>query len=226
MSRFPTVQQVHSVPSSQVRSDVPSDWYRPVVQSWRRWNVHGNDHRPDGWGILHLSYDQTSSGVTVELVPLPEWASGVLREAASRTDVLVLPRAVRDGRGAYRSADLPVVKLLRAAGVDADWAHQAPDRTFLAEYGVKEDALVIGLFVTQALGQESVVEVTRWLLGRIRQMLTGRTPSKDGPPVVVELVRLTVQGDRLDLERLRVTGKDEGIVNVVAPLLRGDPPPR
>jgi hypothetical protein len=176
--------------------------------------------------MLYMGYDRASSGVTVESVPLPEWASAVLPEAAGRADVLVLPRAVRDGRGEYRSADLPVVKVLRAAGVDADWAHQGPERTFVAEYGVKEDALVIGLFITQALGEESVVEVTRWLLGRIRQMLTGRTPSKDDSPVVIELVRLTVQGDRMDFERLRVTGKDEGIMNAVAPLLRGDPPPR
>ncbi len=173
-----------------------------------------------------MTYDQAVSGATVESVPLPDWASGVLAEAAGRADVVVLPRGVRDGRGEYRSADLPVVKALRAAGINADWAHQGPERTFVAEYGVKEDAFVIGLFVTQALGEESVVVVTRWLLSRIRQMLTGRTPSKDGPPVVVELVRLTVQGDRMDFERLRVTGKDEGIVNAVAPLLRGDPPPR
>jgi hypothetical protein len=96
--------------------------------------------------------------VTVESVPLPDWASGVLAEAAGRADVLVLPRAVRDGRGEYRSTDLPVVKALRAAGVDADWAHQGPERTFVSEYGVKEDALVIALFVTQALGEESVVK--------------------------------------------------------------------
>lgn len=174
-----------------------------------------------------MSYDQPSSSVTVESVPLPEWAGSVLPEAAGRADVLVLPRAVRDGRGEYRSTDLPVVKALRAAGVHADWAHQGPERTFVAEYGVKDDALVIGLFVTQALGEESVVEVARWLLGRIRQILAGRTPSKDDPPVTVELVRLTVQGDRMDFERLRVTGKDEErIVNAVAPLLRGDSPPR
>jgi hypothetical protein len=128
--------------------------------------------------ILHMSHDQAGSGVTVESVPLPEWASGVLPEAAGRAAVLVLPRAVRDGRGEYRSADLPVVKVLRAAGVDADWAHQGSERTFVAEYGVKEDALVIGLFVTQALGEESVVEVTRWLLGRIRQMLSPRQANR------------------------------------------------
>jgi hypothetical protein len=29
---------------------------------------------------------------------------------------LALPREVRDGRGQYRSIDLPVVKMLRAAG--------------------------------------------------------------------------------------------------------------
>jgi hypothetical protein len=70
------------------------------------------------------------------------------------------------------------------------------------------------------------VEVARWLLGRIRYMLGGRSPSKGGPPVVVEVARLTMQGDRTAFEWLRVTGKDERIVDAVRPLLRGDPPPR
>lgn len=170
--------------------------------------------------------DQTSSGVTIEQVPPPMWARGVLAKATGQAELLILPRGVRDGRAEYRSIDLPVVKMLRAAGVDAAWAHRGSERTFEAEYGVKEDALAISLFVTQALGEASVVEVARWLLGRIRYMLGGRPPSKGGPPVVVEVARLTMQGDRTDFEWLRVTGKDERIVDAVRPLLRGDPPPR
>jgi hypothetical protein len=121
-----------------------------------------------------------SDQVTVERMPLPTWANGLLATVASQADLLVLPRGVREGRGEYRSFDLPVVKMLRAAGVDAAWAHEGPERTFVAEYGAKEEALAISLFVTQALGEASVVEVARWLLGRIRQMLGGRPPSNSG----------------------------------------------
>jgi hypothetical protein len=35
-----------------------------------------------------------------------------------------------------------------------------------------------------------------------------------------------MRGDRTDFEWLRVTGKDERIVDAVKPLLRGDPPPK
>ena len=167
-----------------------------------------------------------SDQVTVERVSLPAWADDVLAKAANQADLLVLPRGVREGHGEYRSIDLPVVKILRAAGVDAAWAHQGPERTFDAEYGVKEEALAISLFVTQALGEASVVEVARWLLGRIREMFAGRPAGEGGPKVVVEVARLTMQGDRTDFEWLRVTGKDERIVDAVKPLLRGDPPPQ
>jgi hypothetical protein len=170
--------------------------------------------------------DQTRSEVTIDQVLPPTWANDVLAKATGQAELLILPRGMRDGRGEYRSIDLSVVKMLRAGGVDAAWAHQGPERTFGAEYGVKEDALAISLFVTRALGEASVVEVARWLLGRVRQMLGGRPSSEGGPPVVVEVARLTMQGDRTDFEWLRVTGKDERIVEAVRPLLRGDPPPQ
>jgi hypothetical protein len=176
--------------------------------------------------MLDMINDQAGSGVTVERVPPPSWASEVLAQAG-QADLLVLPRGVRDGRGEYRSADLPAVKTLRAAGVNAGWAHQAPERTFVSEYGAKEEALAISLFVTQALGEASVVEVTRWLLGRVRQLLAGRPPSQDGPRVAVEVARLAVQGDRTDFEWVRIEGTDEErIADAFAPWLRGDPPPR
>jgi hypothetical protein len=170
--------------------------------------------------------DQTSSEVTIDQVPPPTWASDVLAKATGQAELLILPRDVRDGRAEYRSIDLPVVKMLRTAGVDAAWAHQGSERTFEAEYGVKEDALAISLFVSRALGEASVVEVARWLLGRVRQMLNGRPASEGDPSVVVEVARLTMQGDRTDFEWLRVEGKDERIVEAVRPLLRGDPPPK
>jgi hypothetical protein len=174
--------------------------------------------------------DETASGVTVEQVSLPTWAGSVLVEAGGRADLVVLPRAVRDGRGEYRAVDLPVVKALRAAGVNADWAHEAAERTFASEYGAREDALVISLFVAQALGEESVVQVARWLLGRMRQLLARRLSHEGSPSVVVEVARLVVHGDRREIEGLRVTGTGEqgvaAVADAVASLLRGDPPPK
>jgi hypothetical protein len=174
--------------------------------------------------------NETASGVTVEQVSLPTWAGSMLVEAGGRADLVVLPRAVRDGRGEYRAVDLPVVKALRAAGVNADWAHEAAERTFASEYGAREDVLVISLFVAQALGEESVVQVARWLLGRMRQLLAGRLSHEGSPSVVVEVARLVVHGGRREIEGLRVTGTGEqgvaAVADTVASLLRGDPPPK
>src|SRR5262249_8805877 len=114
-----------------------------------------------------VSNDKGSAGVVVERVGVPEWASDLLLRRAERADVLVLPQRVRDGRGEYGIDDLMGVKELRAAGIRADWAHAEPDdRTFVSEYSADVPVFVT-LFVAQSLAQEGVVEVARWLLGRV-----------------------------------------------------------
>jgi hypothetical protein len=81
----------------------------------------------------------------------------------------------------------------------------------------------VTLFVAQSLAQEGVVEVARWLLGRVRQVLTGRTDHKAANPIVVQVDRLELEGDRRVIEGLRVTGHDERVVEVVKTILQGGP---
>jgi hypothetical protein len=118
------------------------------------------------------------------------------------------------------------VKALRAVGVRADWAHAEPeDRTFASEYSA-DVAVFVTLFVAQSLAQESVVEVARWLLARVRQALAGGPDRKTATPLVVEVHRLALEGNRRVIEGLRVTGDDEGVVEVVKTLLEGGPAPK
>ena len=122
--------------------------------------------------------------------------------------------------------DLVGVKALRAVGVRADWAHAEPeDRTFASEYSA-EVAVFVALFVAQSLAQESVVEIARWLLARVRQALAGRKGRKTVAPVVVQVGRLKVEGNRREIEGLRVTGHDEQVVEVVTALLQGGSAPK
>jgi hypothetical protein len=169
------------------------------------------------------SNGQGSAGVVVEQVAVPEWASDLLLRRPGRADVLVLPQRVRDGRGEYGIDDLMGVKELRAAGIRADWAHAEPeDRTFVSEYSADVPVFVT-LFVAQSLAQEGVVEVARWLLGRVRQVLTGRTDHKAAAPIVVQVDRLELKGNRRVIEGLRVTGHDERVVEVLKTILQGGP---
>jgi hypothetical protein len=168
---------------------------------------------------------EPGAGVIVEQAPVPIWERDLLLARADRADLLVLPRTVRDGRGEYRAADLPAVKALRAADVSVDWAHPTSERTFASEFGA-EVPVAIGLFIAQALGEESVVVVARWLLARVRQALAARPQRVEGSMFVVEVARLKVDGKRREIEGLRVTGSDERIVHAAASLLRGDPPPK
>jgi hypothetical protein len=90
-----------------------------------------------------------------------------------------------------------MVKALREAGVSVNWAHPATERTFASQYGA-EVVVPIAFFVAQALGEESVVQVARWLLMRVRQAVgTSRAGGKE-PRFVVEVDGLKVAGDRLD----------------------------
>jgi hypothetical protein len=177
------------------------------------------DRHPD----REVSNGQGSTQVVVEQVGVPEWARDLLLRSPERADVLVLPQRVRDGRGEYSIDDLMGVKELRAAGIRADWAHAEPeDRTFVSEYSADVPVFVT-LFVTQALAQEGVVEVARWLLGRVREVLIGRPDHKAATPIVVQVDRLELEGNRRVIEGVRVTGHDERVVEVVQTLLREGP---
>jgi hypothetical protein len=84
-------------------------------------------------------------------------------------------------------------------------------------------AVFVTLFVTHALADEGVVVVARWLLGRVRQVLTGRPSHKTATPLVIEVDRMELKGSRRVIEGLRVTGHDEQVVEVVKTLLQGGP---
>lgn len=179
--------------------------------------------RTDRQPARTVSIGHGDAGVVVERVAVPEWASDLLLRRPEQADVLVLPQRVRDGRGEYGIDDLMGVKELRGAGIRADWAHAEPvDRTFVSEYSADVPVFVT-LFVAQSLAQEGVVEVARWLLGRVRQVLTGRTDHKAAAPIVVQVDRLELKGDRRVIEGLRVTGHDERVVEVVKTILQGGP---
>jgi hypothetical protein len=168
---------------------------------------------------------QASAGVVVERVPVPEWANELLLQRQDQADLLILPTRVRDGRGEYRDADLPGVQALHAAGVRVDWAHGESDRTFVSEYGAGEVGAV-AMFVTQALAQESIGEIGRWLLARVRQALGGHASGLKSAPFKIKVNRIKIDGTRREIEGFEVTGHDERVVDVAIALVRGDPPPK
>ncbi len=169
--------------------------------------------------------DGQSAAVIVEWVEVPGWASDLLLRRGDEAELLILPQRVRDGRGEYRDADLQGVRALHAAGVRVDWAHGESDRTFISEYGAGEVGTV-GMFVAQALAQENIGEIYRWLLGRVRKALGGHRPGPDTAPFVIEVDRIKIEGTRREIEGLKVTGHDERVVDVAMALVRGEPPPK
>jgi hypothetical protein len=163
--------------------------------------------------------------VIVEKTEVPEWANDLLLRREDEAELLVLPQRIRNGRGEYRDADLPGVRTLYAAGVRVDWAHGESDRIFISEYGAGEVASV-GLFVAQTLAQENISEIYRWLLARVRQALSGHLPGPKPAPFVIQVDRVKIDGDRREIEGLKVTGHDERVVDVAIALVRGEPFPK
>jgi hypothetical protein len=178
------------------------------------------DHRPD-----RAMNSGRSAAVIVDWVQVPGWANDLLLRRRDEAELLILPQRVRDGRGEYRDADLQGVRALHAAGVRVDWAHEESDRTFISEYGAGEVGAV-GMFVAQALAQESIGEIYRWLLARVRQALGGHRHEPNAAPFVIEVDRVKIEGNRREIEGLRITGHDERVVDVAIALIQGEPPPK
>jgi hypothetical protein len=160
----------------------------------------------------------------VEEVQIPQWANDLLMRRMDEAELLILPRRIKEGRGEYRDADLPGVRDLYDSGVRVDWAHAESDRTFIGEYSAHE-ITTIGLFAAQTIAQENIGAIYWWLLGRVRQALGGYLPGQKTPPFVIEVDRVKIDGDRREIEGLRVTGHDERVVDVAIALVRGEPLP-
>ena len=137
--------------------------------------------------------------------------------------MLVLLREVDGDQGVYRDTDLTAVKTLRAQGVPIDFLHPANRRTFQSEYSA-ELVVVLLLFIRDALGEQFVQEIARYLWHSVRN---ASASGGDSPPTLtVEIDRYVEDGDRLELEGLRVSGQDsEQVVNAVVQALRKELPP-
>jgi hypothetical protein len=179
-------------------------------------------------GVDEVNDVTSHDEVVVERVEVPAWRRDLLLAGAHRAELLILPVGVRDGRGVYRDDDLLAVKRLRAAGVSVDWAHPASERTFRSRFGVggvynAALPVAIGLFIMQALAEHSVVEVARYLQMWMRQFLAYRPPGGKPPTFTVNLDRMVEDGDRTEIEGLRITGNDpEQVVEAFRSVLRRD----
>jgi hypothetical protein len=138
--------------------------------------------------LKNMTDAKNYDNVVVERVEVPAWRRDLLLGGAHSAELLILPVEVRDGRGVYRDADLSAVKALRAAGVKADWAHPASERTFRSDFGA-DLPVAIGMFIMQALGEHSVAEIAKYLEMRVRQALGRRLPDAE-PPTYAATARM------------------------------------
>jgi hypothetical protein len=173
------------------------------------------------------SRQQEASRPTVEPIAIPADLAVTLLSRRDRADVLLVPRRMDGDTGLYGDADLLTYKLLRATGVSIDWAHDESHRRFISEYSA-EVVFAIALFVGQSLSEEAILTITRYLAGRIRQMLSHGTQGRGEAQLRVEIAHASVDGDRRELDGVRVSGQDgEQVVAVVREVLGNpiNPPP-
>jgi hypothetical protein len=168
----------------------------------------------------HRGADGASVQVTA-FVPDMHLAQ-LLADRGDPAQILVLPRAVYGDRAVYRDADLTMVKTLRSQGVPIDFLHPATRRTFQSEYSA-ELVVFFLIFVAEALGEQAVQEMARYLWHSIRNA----SASGDAPPpqLTVEIRQYVEDGDRRELRGLRISGQDsEQVVSAVTRALRKELP--
>ncbi len=152
-----------------------------------------------------------------------EHLSHLLAVSDDSAPVLMLPHRMRDHHGVYRDLDLTAVKTLRHRGVPIDFLHPPSQRTFQSEYSV-ELVVVLLIFVRDALGEQAVQELARYLWDSIRNVSIA--PQATQAPVTVELHRYVQDGERRELEGLRISGQDaEHVVEAFMRALRQELPP-
>ena len=147
----------------------------------------------------------------------------LLAERGDSAPVLVLPRTVDGDEGVYRETDLTAVKTLRHQGVPIDFLHPATRRTFQGEYSA-ELVVFLMIFVAEALGEQAIQDLARYLWNSIRN---GVSPSATAPPQLeVEISKFVADGDRRELEGVRISGQDaEQVIEAVKQVLRPELPP-
>jgi hypothetical protein len=69
----------------------------------------------------------------VSVKPIDAPASVTLPDELPAVDLLILPREVSDGRGLYDDSVVTLAKQVRAAGVTADYQHDASSHTWQRE---------------------------------------------------------------------------------------------
>jgi hypothetical protein len=164
--------------------------------------------------------------VIIERVEVPAWQRDLLLDGAHDAELLILPVEVRDGRGVYRDADLPAVKKLRAAGVNADWAPtprpNGPSGPSTAPISRPRSACS-SCRPSANTAWSRLPGTCRCARGRFLGIDRQVPRPRRSPFNLDHFVR---DGDRLEIEGLRITGSDsEQLGEVVLSVLRGDPPP-
>lgn len=154
--------------------------------------------------------------------PGPDLAQ-LLAERGDLAPVLVLPRTIEGDRGVYRESDLTSVKTLRHQGVPIDFLHPAPRRTFQSEYSA-EIVLVLMIFIAKALGEQAIQDLARHLWKSIHDATT--LGANSPPQLTVEISKFVANGDRRELEGVRISGHDaDQVVKAVEQALRMELPP-
>ncbi len=94
-------------------------------------------------GLVEAAECGDTLSVMVDVQPIDAPSNVMLPDELPAVDVLILPREVSDGRGLYDDSVMTLAKEIRAAGVTADYQHDANSRKWIGEKHV--DPLVLDI---------------------------------------------------------------------------------
>ena len=102
-------------------------------------------------GLVEAAECGDTLSVMVDVQPIDAPSNVMLPDELPAVNVLILPREVSDGRGLYDDSVMTLAKEIRAAGVTADYQHDANSRKWIGEKHVNPLVLdIIAGLITNA----------------------------------------------------------------------------
>jgi len=159
-------------------------------------------------------------------VIVPPSLSGLVLARRQTAHALVLPRQYgldlphlrpeAANTGFYAEFDVETVENLRRGGFDIDYLNDA-DHWALGSFAL-DVLLSIGLLICQALAEEEIQTIYRYLKSRVTDV--AHEIRRSNPPASIELVNVKIRGGEARFTAENISGPGEQVVDLVKEVLR------
>lgn len=142
-----------------------------------------------------------------------------LAEAGPLPTLVILPSLTREEGAFYSDLDIEAKKLLRAAGIDADYLDPPGQRRLLGEHS-SGFLLALAVSTLAELGAEGAIAVAKYALLMLRRAVQrGLVQEPAAASLTIDIRRLRRHDGALEIEGLHVEARGDRVVEQVIAVL-------